>query len=145
MNASPRAGGGGPLVAPAVTTCCQTTVYSTVVCPSRWGSRLGRCDFLADLGEAPPLGYWRQELFVHTVLSGDREGLGQGRLRAVAGVDVDLTGFDHEPSHVVVEADVAAVERERDSLGLAGCQGDAFKGAQPADRLGDARHRVVDV
>ena len=44
--------------------------------------------------------------------AGHGERLLEARRRAVAGVDVDLAGLDHELAAVVVEAEVALVERE---------------------------------
>ena len=49
-------------------------------------------------------------------LSLHREGLNELCARAVAGVDVDLARLDDELAAVVVEAEVALVERERDPL-----------------------------
>src|SRR3954453_9414629 len=75
----------------------------------------------------------------------DLERLGQLRLRSVARVDVDLTGLADLPPAVVGEAPVALVEGERDGLLLTGCERHALEAAQPPHRLGEARHRIVDV
>src|SRR3954465_15321524 len=76
-------------------------------------------------------------------------GHGEGRLhrglRGVAGVHLDLPGLDHEVTPVVVEPEVAAVERERDPLRLLRLEGAPLEAPQPADRLRDARHGVVEV
>ena len=67
------------------------------------------------------------------------------RRRAVARVDVDPARLDDELAAVVVEAEVAPVERERDRPLLAGRERHALEPAQPPDRLRDARHGVVEV
>src|SRR6266511_1489250 len=74
-----------------------------------------------------------------------RERLGHVRAGAVAGVDVDLARLHHELAAVVVEAEVALVERERDRGCLAGVQRHALEPAQAADGLRDAGHRVMEV
>src|SRR3712207_2412093 len=73
------------------------------------------------------------------------ERLGQLRLRAVAGVDVDAARLDYEPAAVAVEPEVALVEPERQRPALTRIERHALEPAEPADRLGDASHRVVDV
>src|SRR6266545_4162176 len=67
------------------------------------------------------------------------------RARAVAGEDVDLARLHDELAAVVVEAEVARVERERDGPCLARVQRHALEPAQAADGLRDGGHRVVDV
>ena len=57
----------------------------------------------------------------------------------------DVTGLDHELPAVVVEPEVALVERERHGLRGARRERQALEAAQAAHRLRDARHRIVDV
>src|SRR4029453_350029 len=75
----------------------------------------------------------------------NREGLRQLSVRARAGVDVDLARFDDELATVVVEAEAALVEPERNGLRLARIQRDTLEPAQAAHRLRDAGNRVVDI
>src|SRR4051794_31200492 len=75
----------------------------------------------------------------------DGEGVLHVGSRAVARVDLDHSRLHDELAAVVVEAEVALVERERDRLRLALAERDALEAAQPPNRLRDARDRVVDV
>src|ERR1044072_301885 len=70
--------------------------------------------------------------------AGHRERLLQRRRRAVARVDVDLARLHDELAPVVVESEVALVERKADRQRLAGRERHALEAAQPPDRLLDA-------
>src|SRR5690348_18441120 len=69
----------------------------------------------------------------------------QAAHRAVADVDVKAARFDGELSLVVVEAEFRGPQRERNLLRLAGPQRHPLESVEPAHRLQDAGHLVVDV
>src|SRR5215216_1057056 len=78
-------------------------------------------------------------------LSGNGERLRHLGVRAVARVDVDSPRLHDELPGVVVEPEVALIERERHRLRGAGVERDTLEAAQPPHGLRDARHRIVDV
>src|SRR6478672_687298 len=79
------------------------------------------------------------------LLSGDSEGGLLIGVRAVARVDLDLARLHDELPIVVVKAEVALVERERDRFLFALGERQALEAAQAAHRLRETRNGVVDV
>src|SRR6266568_8399397 len=77
--------------------------------------------------------------------SADGEGGLQAAHRTVTREHVDLTRLHGEAAAVVVEAEVVGAQGEGDRRPGTRIQRDPLEPTQPAYRLGDAGHRVVDV